>query len=127
MSDAEYVIELPCPFCGGSDVFYGTNSPTAPAVVRVCNTCRATAPLDTWNSPRFSPTLEQQKVWHYPAHNLDVDNLPAPGEIVVVYYRKGDEVIGPTLMSPVHQDGPPTVAGLSIYQPVVRWCAIPAE
>lgn len=65
--------------------------------------------------------------WHYPAHNLDLDNLPAPGEIVVVYYRKGDEVIGPTLMTPVHEDGPPTVAGLSIYQPIVRWCAIPAE
>lgn len=65
--------------------------------------------------------------WHYPADNLDLENLPAPGEIVVVYYRKGDEVIGPTLMTPVHEDGPPTVAGLSIYQPIVRWCAIPAE
>lgn len=66
-------------------------------------------------------------VWHYPAHNLDLPNLPAPGEIVVVYYRKGEEICGPTLMSPVHEDGPPTVAGLSIFQPIVRWCRIPEE
>jgi len=65
--------------------------------------------------------------WHYPAHNLDLDNLPEPGEIVVVYYRIAGLVVGPTIMTPVHADGPPTVAGVSIYQPIVRWCAIPGE
>lgn len=65
--------------------------------------------------------------WHYPAHNLDLDNLPEPGEIVVVYYRIAGLVVGPTIMTPVHADGPPTVAGVSIYQPIVRWCRIPEE
>jgi hypothetical protein len=65
--------------------------------------------------------------WHYPAHNLDLDNMPQPGEIVVVYYRNGENICGPTIMTPIHDDGHHTIAGLSIYQPIVRWCRIPAE
>ena len=72
-------------------------------------------------------TVQARHAWHYPAHNLDLPNLPAPGEIVVVYYRNGEDICGPTIMTPVKEDGPPTVAGLSIYQPIVRWCAIPQE
>lgn len=65
--------------------------------------------------------------WHYPAHNLDLPNLPQPGETVVAYYRDNDGVCGPIIITPVGKDGPPTVAGKSIYQPIVRWCAIPEE
>jgi len=66
--------------------------------------------------------------WHYPAHNLDLPNLPEPGQIVVAYYRDGDVVRGPTVMRDLNTvDGPPTIAGKSIYHPVVRWCAIPGE
>jgi hypothetical protein len=77
-----------------------------------------------WNIRPLSNT----NPWHYPAHNLDLDNMPAQGEIVVVYYRDDSGIErGPTIMTPVKEDGPPTVAGLSIYHPIVRWCRIPSE
>jgi hypothetical protein len=72
--------------------------------------------------------LKLARMWHYPAHNLDVPNLPEPGQHVVAYYRSGDRICGPVVMGDLNRDdGPPTIAGKSIYQPVVRWCAIPEE
>jgi len=78
--------------------------------------------------PNRIAELEGKQRWHYPAHNLDVPNLPEPGQKVVAYYRSGDRICGPVVMGDLNRDdGPPTIAGKSIYQPVVRWCAIPAE
>jgi hypothetical protein len=53
--------------------------------------------------------------WHYPAHNLDLPNLPQPGETVVAYYLKNDGIRGPTIITPVDKNGPLTIAGKSIY------------
>ena len=112
---------LPCPFCGSDQLLNGSwYIDDGEVDAWECSKCFAGAPKSAWNT-RPAPAAG----WHYPAHNLDTDNLPAPGEIVVVYYSVDGVVIGPTLMSPVHEDGPPTVAGLSIYQPIVRWCRIP--
>jgi hypothetical protein len=120
-----------CPFCGG-DAFHVQQCAESamhrgqffPEFIR-CLGCdvyfRGEGAHAKWN------TRHKENPWHYPAHNLDLPNLPEPGEIVVVYYRIAGLVVGPTIMTPVHADGPPTVAGVSIYQPIVRWCRIPEE
>jgi hypothetical protein len=117
MTKADPTTAQPCPHCGNAKwkIFSGQE------FVAQCNLCGLMAPVRVWNS------LTKKSQWHYPAHNLDTDNLPDPGEIVVVYYRNGEEICGPVIMTPVHEDGPPTVAGKSMYNPIVRWCAIPAE
>ena len=128
MTSSEHVTPGLCPFCGSDQLLNGSWYIDEGEVdAWECSKCFAGAPQAVWNT-RHSPTLESTPDWHYPAHNLDMENMPQPGEIVVVYYRddRGIER-GPTIMTPIHADGHHTIAGLSIYQPIVRWCAIPAE
>lgn len=67
-------------------------------------------------------------VWHYPAHNLDLQNMPEPDQIVVVFYRYDDgSERGPVIMAPITSSGMHAPKGESIFQPVTRWCAIPEE
>jgi len=104
-------------------------------VCQNCLECGEFPELDDLPQERFIPPedrriaeLEARLAWHYPAHNLDVPNLPEPGQKVVAYYRSGDRICGPVVMGDLNRDdGPPTIAGKSIYQPVVRWCRIPEE
>lgn len=64
--------------------------------------------------------------WHYPAHNLDLPNMPEPDQIVVVYYRYDDgSERGPVVMTPITSSGVHAPKGDSIFQPITRWCAIP--
>lgn len=116
---------LPCPFCGCDQLLDGSwYIDDGEVAAWKCSQCFAGAPKLAWNT-RHAPT----PAWHYPTHNLDLPNLPQPGETVVAYYREywrdGGGVCGPIIITPVDKDGPPTVAGKSIYQPIVRWCRIP--
>lgn len=114
---------LPCPFCGSDQLLDGSwYIDDGEVDAWECSKCFAGAPKSAWN------TRHATAAWHYPAHNLDVPNLPEPGQKVVAYYRSGDRICGPVVMGDLNRDdGPPTIAGKSIYQPVVRWCAIPQE
>jgi hypothetical protein len=62
--------------------------------------------------------------WHYPKDNSDVENMPEPGAIVVLFYE-GDEgqTVGPVISTPIAAD--PT--GQPEYMRTIRWHAIPEE
>jgi hypothetical protein len=118
MIKADPTTAQPCPHCGNAQprIFSGHE------LVAQCHLCGLMAPISVWNS------LTKKTPWHYPQNNLDLPNMPAPGQIVVGYYYDGDAIRGPVIMTPIHVDGSHIDAkGMSIYCPLVRWCAIPAE
>jgi hypothetical protein len=142
---AEYkVTPLPCPFCGGSnfgsltllfdwdeieDLGLSEHADKAGGVEGVqCELCQAGAPAHVWNK-RHSPPLESTVGWHYPKDNADLENMPAPDETVVAYYRdeigmvRGPVIHPPILSTGLHLDKD----GRPIYRPTIRWHAIPEE
>jgi hypothetical protein len=66
--------------------------------------------------------------WHYPKNNDDLANMPAPGEIVVLFYEGEDgQPVGPVICTPVHAEGLHIVNGKNIYRRCIRWHEIPDE
>ncbi len=126
---------LPCPFCGSQNIvgnewtvdddhaqqFDADEFSTVWAFE--CSDCLGAAPMVSWNT-RHSPTLESTVGWHYPRDNSDMENMPAPGQIVVLFYE-GDkgQAVGPVISTPVHKD-PESQAR---YMRTIRWHAIAEE
>lgn len=130
---------MPCPFCGSENIvgnewtvdddhakqFDADEFSTVWAFE--CSDCLGAAPLVSWNK-RHSPTLESTPGWHYPKDNYDLENMPAPGEIVVLFYEGEDgNPVGPVICTPIHAEGLHIVNGKNIYRRCIRWHAVPEE
>lgn len=124
----EAAAPLPCPFCGSDQLLVGSwHVDDGEFGGLACSKCYGGAPVTAWNT-RHSPTLEATPAWHYPQSNLDLENLPEPGEKVVGYYYDGESIRGPVLITPVSENGPLVDdKGFSVYCPIVRWCSIPPD
>jgi len=62
--------------------------------------------------------------WHYPKDNTDLENMPAPGQRVVLFYEGDDgQTVGPVISTPVHKDPESQLR----YMRTIRWHAIPEE
>ncbi len=68
--------------------------------------------------------FKEYRGWHYPKDNSDMENMPEPGEIVVLFYEGDDgQTVGPVISTPVHTD-PEHQAR---YMRTIRWHAIQEE
>lgn len=114
---------LTCPFCKASNLtewiayFDDEQVPAAE-----CDDCGLQGPI------RVLSRLER-KGWHYPRDNDDLLNMPAPGEIVVLFYEgeEGEEV-GPVICTPVDAVvGVRAINGGFLYRRCIRWHEIPEE
>lgn len=72
--------------------------------------------------------FKEYRGWHYPKDNDDLENMPAPGEIVVLFYEGEDgNPVGPVICTPIHAEGLHIVNGRNIYRRCIRWHEIPDE
>ncbi len=136
MTEAEYKLALPCPFCGSENIIgnewvvdddhagkFGADE-FSEVWAFECSDCLAGAPTLSWNT-RHSPTLETTIDWYYPKNADDVEKMPSPGQRVLMYYQGDNGPTGPTLATPIHADGSHLIDGESIYAPIICWHALP--
>ena len=123
---AEYKVTpraKPCPYCGNTSlVEWLAYFEAEPVPAAECDNCGLEGPVHVLNSL-------VKKGWHYPKGNDDLENMPAPGQIVVLFYEGEDgSPGGPVISTPIHAEGHHLDKdGKSIYCRTIRWHAIPEE
>lgn len=125
-----FISPLPCPFCGGTEflIQFCTESSAHPGEFFPefikCKACQVHFQGEgahaRWN------IRAPKNPWHYPKGNDDLDNMPAPGQLVVAIYQteKFTESRPVILCLP---GGDAVKQWKFQYAHVLRWCAIPEE
>jgi NTP pyrophosphatase (non-canonical NTP hydrolase) len=110
-----------CPFCKCPDI-------KSHSEWWQCTCCGAEALGTLWNT-RHSPTLESTPEWFYPKDNDDLENMPEPGELVVVIYQQDDGTPSrPVVLAPtLPEAGPAATLDKVVYRRIMRWHRILEE